>query len=96
MNFARYSQVLEKNIDRKFLVDLDPIDVGLFLGAIRLMLMHPEVEAHYSQAFKDKANAWRLVLLRFLSEMGFTDQEVRDLNTMYASIYPEPKEEVKP
>ena len=44
VSHARYSEVILANDGREFELKLTPLEVGMLHGAIRLMLLHPEVQ----------------------------------------------------
>lgn len=83
MDSQRYSQVIQSNMGKLWFLQLEPVQVGLLHGALRLMLLHPEVENH-SQAFKDLATELRQWCLRVYAEMGFTPDEIQALDSEFA------------
>jgi hypothetical protein len=80
----RYSEVLKENIDKMWYLPVDPIRLGILHGALRLMLIHPEVKEKYTQAFKDIAGDMREWCLERYLEMGFTQEEVASLDSEFA------------
>jgi hypothetical protein len=36
----RYHEVIQGNIDKRWLLEVDPVSVGILHGALRLMLLH--------------------------------------------------------
>lgn len=84
MDYDRYSEIIKANTDRAFPIILTALDVGIIHGAIRLLLMHPEVETNYSQVFKERATHWRQQMLTFFREMGFTEQELEEIDNQLA------------
>lgn len=80
---ARYSQVIQENIDKEWSLPVSPLEVGLLHGAIRLMLIHPEVEEKYSTDFKIIAGEIRTWCLDRYREMGFTEAELQELDSEF-------------
>jgi len=81
MDSQRFIQVMQSNMGKLWILELEPVEVGLLHGAIRLMLLHPEVQKNYCQAFKDLAAEIRQWCLRAFAEMGFTAEEIEVLDS---------------
>lgn len=84
MEATRYSTVMIENKDKVFNLPLSAWEVGLLHGAVRLMMMHPEVAGEYSEAFKNAARDVRTKCLAYLADMGFTPEEIEELNSEVA------------
>jgi hypothetical protein len=80
----RYSWVMNANSSRRFFLELTALDVGIVHGAMRLLLMHPTVEETYTDDFKRLAGHLRRWCLVRFREMGFTEEEVRELDSELA------------
>lgn len=66
---------------RLFHLKLLPIDVMVLHAALRLTATHPEVAVNL-HAYADRAKNIRDILLDFLLEMGFTEEEVAYLDSV--------------
>lgn len=79
----RYHARMQANHGVLFPLSLNCIEVGLLHGAIRLMLLHPEVK-DYSDDFQRVANRIRSWCLIQYARMGFTPEEIEALDTEFA------------
>lgn len=76
----RYSEAIHSNDGRTFQIELTPLEVGLIHGAIRLMLLHPDV-ARFSFSYHLEAENLRSVFLSIYREMGFSDEEIEYIDS---------------
>lgn len=83
MDYERYREIMLTNQDKEFVMPLKPVEIGLLLGAVRLMLIHPDVEA-YSPEFKQAAQNIRERLLNGFRIMGCSEDEIEALDTQFA------------
>jgi hypothetical protein len=77
----RYKEVIVANSNRFWRLEVDAVSVGILHGALRLMMMHPKVQAQYSDSFKTMARHLRNWCLVRFREMGFTEEEVQTLDS---------------
>ena len=83
----RYTQVIMNSRVNRLRWDLpvEPLQVGVLHGAIRLMLIHPDVVQGYGHDFKATAGDLRIWCLDRFREMGFTEEEVQELDSEFAA-----------
>ncbi|GAG09489.1 unnamed protein product [marine sediment metagenome] len=75
----RYKEVVLANAGTSWQLEIDPINLGILHGAMRLMLSHPHI-TKYSQGFKLPAEHIRNWCLTRFREMGFTEAEVQEMD----------------
>lgn len=83
MDSTRYIEVVGAS-ERKGLtysLELTPAEVGILHGAIRLMLLHPQVAETFSDSFKFGANRLRTACLKAFADMGFTPDEIEYMDS---------------
>lgn len=78
----RYQEIMAENKGMTFPVIFGPVEVGLFHGALRLMLLHPEVE-DFSDSFICIAERMREFCLGAYLRMGFSEEEVEYLDSAF-------------
>lgn len=76
----RYIEVMLRNKDNEYAIKLNSIEVGMLHGALKLMLSHPEV-IDLCQDYHVMADALIAGFNKCFKRMGFTDEEIEDLNT---------------
>jgi len=65
-------------------LSISVMDLTIILGAIRLMVDHPDVQA-MSVEYHEMVAGIRETLLQGLLRLGLSNQQVEDMNTLYAS-----------
>ena len=76
----RFSQVIGANDGKLYVLTLAPLDVAMFHGAVRLMLLHPEVR-EMSDGFHDLAGRLKGFCQVAFADMGFSDEEIEFLDS---------------
>lgn len=79
---SRYHDVISYATEHKmvFTLMLEPIEIGLISGALRLTLMHPGVR-QFSDSFFALVEKLRGFCRESFLEMGFTEDEVESLQS---------------
>ena len=84
MDQREYSQLCSQLEGKKTTFSVEFLELGILLGAIRLMLDHPEFQA-YGPHLQAMVASLRETILEAYHGLGLTTEQIHDLNTMYTS-----------
>jgi hypothetical protein len=83
VDVERYKSVMAANSGRSWQLELDADSVSILHGALRLMMLHPKVKEGFSPMFKSMSQHLRNWCLVRFREMGFTEEEVKSLDSEF-------------
>ena len=84
MNPREYAELCTRLGGKQVEFSVSFLEIGILLGAIRLLIDHPDVEA-YAGSLDGMIYGIRQALLDALMDLGLTAKQVNELNTMYGS-----------
>lgn len=84
MTSERYGEVLEANEGVLYHIYLTAGDILMLHGGLSLIMQHPKVKAIPSESFQKSAEALTETFHTLFERLGFTKEEIEDIDKMVA------------